>query len=129
MLLKVAMQMLLEKTAKVKKIYRARKYLYEFTRPGIDCVPLFKRLPRTLKFLKFEFNLMKITGLISSDMEHLCSNKYIVYYFNLPCSKNVMADREFLPEHIKQYARTLFLCNLHWKLPNEIIYLLLEKLL
>jgi len=38
MLLKVAMRMLLEKTAKVKKIYRARKYLYEFTRPGIDCV-------------------------------------------------------------------------------------------
>jgi len=75
-----------------------------------------------LKFLKFEFNLMKITGLVSS-------NKYLVYHFNLTCSKNVMADREFLPEHIKQYARTLFLCNLHWKLPNEIIYLLLEKLL
>lgn len=108
-----------------KKVYRLRKIFYEFASTSPDCNKLFNLLPRTDKFLRFEFKLVKTLKLV---IDH-SSNKYIHYHYGLSGPVNLMADRQYAPDHIKPYAKILFLCNRDKEFPNEILYLILENLL
>lgn len=117
-----------------KKVYRARKIFYQFIQQKICSHLLFELLPRTDKFLRFEFNLTKINNAICiSHLRQSASNKYILYHYrlfrrlNIPI--NIMADRKYLPNDIKKYAKVLFMCNIDLHYPNEIIYLILTELL
>lgn len=114
-----------------KKIYRLRKIFYRFITPNSCISELFELLPRTDKFLRFEFNLTKVHNAICGNhLKHISTNKYICYHYMIGETwGNIMADRQYLPEYLKCYARILFKCNLRLQLPNEVLYLILEKLL